>query len=202
MSTELNQQQKLAAEAPRVPLLIVAGAGTGKTRTLVSRVIHLIEQGIPPERICAITFTNKAAEEMLERIHKSFTLQDSRFTPLVGTFHSLGSRILRSESRLLGRKPNFVIFDDHDSFDLIKKTVKRVNPENKKGLALTLAERRKNKEAPALFAQKISVIKNLSGNLDSLKSSNKPTDLLAVKIFDKYEEALEANNAFDFYYFI
>src|SRR5438105_2870856 len=121
---QLNPEQKRAAEASISPLLIVAGAGTGKTRTLTSRIVHLIASGIPPERICAITFTNKASQEMVNRVT---IMLDSRAkgrqggAPYIGTFHSLGARILRRECRIFGREPNFAIFDDHDSFDLIKK---------------------------------------------------------------------------------
>ena len=119
----LNPAQKEAAEAPISPLLIVAGAGTGKTRTLTSRIAYLIESGMPPERICAITFTNKAAQEMRHRIAPS-SAGNASGEPLIGTFHSLGARILRKEFRAFGRTANFVIFDDHDSFELVKKIIK------------------------------------------------------------------------------
>jgi superfamily I DNA/RNA helicase len=122
-----NPEQQKAAEAPKTPLLIVAGAGTGKTRTLISRIVHLIESGTPPERICAITFTNKAAAEMQSRIAAALG-GGGRRTPYMGTFHSLGARILRQECRVFGREPNFAIFDDHDSFDLIKKVIKSAFP--------------------------------------------------------------------------
>src|SRR5580704_1508771 len=117
MEIKLNKPQQRAVEAPRGPLLIVAGAGTGKTRTLISRIRYLIEQGINPERICAITFTNKAAGEMQERIAvgQTDTGQAGGKKPYIGTFHSMGARILRRECKLLGREPNFAIFDSHDS---------------------------------------------------------------------------------------
>ncbi len=118
----LNPAQEAAVRAPKGPLLIVAGAGTGKTRTLTSRIAYFIEQGMRPERICAITFTNKAAKEMVERVGR---IQDaSQGKPFIGTFHSLGARILRKECRSLGRDFNFTIFDDHDSFDVLKKILK------------------------------------------------------------------------------
>src|SRR3989344_4326129 len=125
----LNTAQTLAKEAPRGPLLIVAGAGTGKTRTLIARLAYFIEAGTPPERICAITFTNKAAKEMKDRIysaddadkknadyadnhpqhpHGSF-VNPHYGRPFIGTFHALGLSILRRESRSFGRKPNFAI---------------------------------------------------------------------------------------------
>lgn len=168
LTPPLNPAQKSAAEAPISPLLIVAGAGTGKTKTLTSRITHLITMGIRPERICAITFTNKAAEEMRRRVASS--------GPLIGTFHSFGARILRGECRAFGRTPNFTIFDDHDSFDLIKKITKGMG------------------EKPAFFARKISTLKNMDIAIGEPTEEN---DRI-MSVFRKYEEALGTNNAFDF----
>ena len=177
-SEGLNPAQQSAARAPVSPLLIVAGAGTGKTRTLTSRIAHLIDTGMPPEKICAITFTNKAAGEMKSRV--------GRDEPFIGTFHSLGARILRRECRILGRTPNFVIFDDHDSFDLVKKIVKGF-----------LIKEKGKKDTPAFFARKISEIKNVD---DALERSREPQErkMLIQTIFEQYEGALARNNAFDF----
>src|SRR6185295_15900741 len=122
MSQPLNKAQEQAATAPRGPLLIVAGAGTGKTRTLTNRILHFIKEGIPPARICAITFTNKAAAEMAHRIAGNISPTNR---PFIGTFHSLGAKILRRECGAFERKPNFTIFDDHDSFDVLKKLLKQ-----------------------------------------------------------------------------
>ncbi len=185
----LNPAQKAAAEAPKTPLLIVAGAGTGKTRTLTSRIIHLIDTGTDPSRICAITFTNKAAKEMLRRLPGQPEL-------FIGTFHSLGARILRRESSILGRGPNFVIFDDHDSFELIKKIVKKHG----------LTEKDK-KNTPSFFAQKISELKNLgaaqvdeaaTGLTGKQDRAAMERMALASHVFEEYEAALARNNAFDF----
>lgn len=186
----LNPEQTIAAKAPLTPLLIVAGAGTGKTRTLTSRIAYLIESGIPPEKICAITFTNKAAKEMADRTH---LIIGSLKGPFIGTFHSLGARILREECRALERKPNFTIFDDHDSFNLIKKAAKSVLPKNE----ATKEEIKKDKETPAFFAQGISKIKNMNGAdlaPEPLNEKYKATR----RVFQKYESALIENNAFDF----
>ncbi len=196
----MNPAQKEAAEAKNGPLLIVAGAGTGKTRTLTGRILYLINSGMAPGRILAITFTNKAAKEMASRVNVP--------GPLLSTFHSLGARILRKECRHLGRTPNFVIFDDHDSFDLIKKTVKSVLPKPPKDdegmLGRAAREKLNRKESPAFFAQKISEIKNRDGMLEELKSpeASARADLRTAKnivsVFEKYEAALVRNNAFDF----
>lgn len=176
MLPELNPKQKEAAEAPEKPLLIVAGAGTGKTRTLTSRLRHLITKGVPPENICAITFTNKAAREMAERI--GIAQQAGRAAPFIGTFHSLGARILRAEAKSLGRNANFVIFDDHDSAVLIKKIVKSLGEET-------------GGEGPAYFVDKITRIKN---GMLAPQDANEPTR----RVFSRYEAELKKHNAFDF----
>ena len=194
----LNQAQQKAAEAAPGPLLIVAGAGTGKTKTLVGRIIWLTQEGISPERICAITFTNKAAKEMARRVGKK--------GPFLGTFHALGARILRKECRMLGREPNFAIFDSHDSFDLVKKATKEVIPPKKKEdegpFPATKAQRAAKQETPAYFAEKISEIKNLGEEeaiaQDRTLSSSAEKRARTLRIYEKYEELLRRNNAFDF----
>jgi DNA helicase II / ATP-dependent DNA helicase PcrA len=182
----LNDAQKAAAEAPIAPLLIVAGAGTGKTRTLTSRIIYLIEHGTPPERICAITFTNKAAQEMLSRVSAARGPLNGGAQPFLGTFHSFGARLLRRECRTFGRKPNFAIFDDHDSFDLLKKIVKAAVPKEKS-----------KRDTPAFFAQKIAETKNLDAPVFGVNESEERKELVHA-VFKRYEEALMRNNAFDF----
>ncbi len=190
-SIRLNEAQERAVHAPMGPLLIVAGAGTGKTSTLVSRILHLIEEGITPQKICAITFTNKAANEMAERLALSAK-------PYIGTFHSLGAKILRKECHSFGREPNFAIFDDHDSFDLIKKAVKSIYPV-KKGGDERPSKSAKKDEAPAFFAQEISEIKNdafMKGKHRTQISPEKESQIMTI--FGLYEAALQRNNAFDF----
>ncbi len=181
----------MASEAPQAPLLIVAGAGTGKTTTLTERLAHLIREGVPPQKICALTFTNKAAGEMLERVKKLIPLHGGE--PLITTFHSLGARILRKEGRILGRTPNFAIFDDHDSFELIKKVLRDVE-----GYKPAAEKREKrSKQAPALLHQKISEIKNTNRKLD-IKDAREKEDFLVIRAFPAYEKKLQENNAFDF----
>ena len=192
----LNTAQKAAVYAPHGPLLIVAGAGTGKTKTLTNRIIRLIEEGIAPERICAITFTNKAAKEMARRV--------GRMGPFLGTFHSLGARVLRKECRPFGRDPNFAIFDSHDSFDLIKKATKEVIPPKKKDDDIFPATKtqRARQETPAYFAERISEIKNLGpdgvGEKGRMSAMDQEKKVKIFKVYEKYEEMLRRNNAFDF----
>src|SRR5437868_10190189 len=104
---ELNPQQLAAVTAPPGPALVIAGAGSGKTRTLTYRVAFLIEQGIPPERILLLTFTNKAAKEMMRRV--ADLLGNELSSLWGGTFHSIGNRILRRHADLLGYKNDFTI---------------------------------------------------------------------------------------------
>src|SRR5438105_3448587 len=115
---ELNPQQHAAVTAPPGPSLVLAGAGAGKTRTLIYRVAYLLEQGIPAERILLLTFTNKAAREMMRRVAD---LLGSDLAELWGgTFHSIGHRFLRRHADALGRRKDFTILDREDSKELLK----------------------------------------------------------------------------------
>src|SRR5581483_6679784 len=114
---ELNEQQCAAVTASPGPALVIAGAGSGKTRTLTYRVAYLLEQGISPERILLLTFTNKAAREMMSRVGD---LLGGEIPELWGgTFHSIGNRILRRNARALGYQPDFSILDRDDSKELL-----------------------------------------------------------------------------------
>src|SRR5690349_24965897 len=108
-AAELNAQQFAAVTAPPGPSLVIAGAGSGKTRTLTYRVAYLLEQGIPPERILLLTFTNKAAAEMMRRV--SDLIGQELRDLWGGTFHSIGARILRTNADALGYRRDFTILD-------------------------------------------------------------------------------------------
>jgi DNA helicase-2/ATP-dependent DNA helicase PcrA len=128
---------------------------------------------------------------MADRIYKKIGKKD---IPFIGTFHSLGAKILREECKEFDRKPNFTIFDDHDSFNLIKKAAKSVLPKDEEKDA-----EKKGKKSSVFFAEGISKIKNLGMNFDSVElSQNEDENEIAKKIFNKYELALVENNAFDF----
>ena len=126
--SELNNAQREAALHTKGPLLIIAGAGAGKTKTITHRIVNLIKEGIPPERILAVTFTNKAAKEMRERIileiKKNAKGQDK--IPFVSTFHSLGVYIIKENARILGLTKYFTILDENDSTTLIKEIMKEI----------------------------------------------------------------------------
>src|SRR5215467_7069752 len=114
---ELNPQQHAAVTAPPGPSLVIAGAGSGKTRTLIYRVAYLLEQGIPPERILLLTFTNKAAREMMRRV--ADLLGQELPALWGGTFHSIANRILRQHAPLLGFQRDFSILDREDARHMI-----------------------------------------------------------------------------------
>src|SRR5437016_11606890 len=116
-AAELNEQQHMAVTAPPGPSLVIAGAGSGKTRTLTYRVAYLLEQGIPADRILLLTFTNKAAREMMRRV--ADLLGQELPTLWGGTFHGIGNRILRQHAPLLGYRHGFSIMDREDAKDLI-----------------------------------------------------------------------------------
>src|SRR5262245_13097573 len=118
---ELNEQQHSAVTAVPGPALVIAGAGSGKTRTLTYRVAYLLEQGIAPERILLLTFTNKAAREMMRRVADILGAEISSLWG--GTFHSIGNRILRRHAGRLGYRSDFTILDREDTQDLLKACI-------------------------------------------------------------------------------
>src|SRR3989344_2273970 len=194
----LNEIQQIAVTHKGGPLLIAAGAGSGKTKTLTSRLIHLLESGVKPENLIAITFTNKAAKEMRNRIYSSTNNEsitnkrirkfatNSLFTdlPFVGTFHSLGVQILKEQSGLAGRTKNFTIFDEDDSLSLVKKILAELN----------LSKDRFN---PLAILAQISRIKNELLEKEEIAAESQ-YGKITVLAYKKYEEMLEKSNAFDF----
>jgi superfamily I DNA/RNA helicase len=173
---DLNPEQQRAATHESGPLLILAGAGTGKTRTIVARITWLVSQGIAPSSILAVTFTNKAAREMKERI--AGMLDSEKATEITAsTFHALCVRILRTDADKLGYKNNFSIFDQGDQLGLIKKVINRVTSHDEK-------------VDPGLAQNMISKGKNNGWN------ANEETPIGAV--FLRYNRELRALNAMDF----
>lgn len=124
---DLNPKQREAALHKEGPLLIVAGAGAGKTKTITHRILNLIKEGVSPNNILAVTFTNKAAKEMRDRIVKSIEniAKDQDSTPFISTFHSLGVYIIKENARALGLNKYFSILDEGDSISIIKEILKQ-----------------------------------------------------------------------------
>ncbi len=174
--TDLNPEQYEAAVHQGGPMLILAGAGTGKTRTVTARIAWLISQGADPGKILAVTFTNKAAREMKERIRGMVAAEPSRLVT-ASTFHALCMRILRQDARRLGYKDNFSIFDEGDQLGLIKKLITR-------------ASARDEKLDPHLAKSLISKSKNESLPLDA--------NTLLGDVAARYNQELRALNAMDF----
>jgi DNA helicase-2/ATP-dependent DNA helicase PcrA len=186
LTDSLNPQQLQSVLHADGPLIVVAGAGSGKTRVITTRIAHLIqEKGITPERILAITFTNKAAGEMKERVRK--ILGSNASSPWISTFHSFCLRILRRHISALGYPGDFAIYDSQDQLSLIKQCMKKMSV---------------NAEA---FPPK-SILNHISGfkndylfprdlDLDSLPYGNK---LKAAQVYPVYQEGLKKNSALDF----
>lgn len=180
----LNQQQKQAVVATDGPMIILAGAGSGKTRVLTFKVVYLIdEKKVDPTNILMVTFTNKAANEMKDRMEKLLTNQEK---PLVTTFHALCARILRREGHFMGLSPSFAIYDTVDQLDLLKEGMKELGLDPKE-------------YKPAAVHAMISQAKNdliTPGKYSELARGHfQEVVALAYRVYDKF---LKANNAVDF----
>jgi len=123
---DLNESQKQAVINTEGPSLVIAGAGAGKTRVLTYRIVHLLNKGVPAAKILALTFTNKAAREMKERITRIVSPEIARYL-WMGTFHSVFAKILRMEGERLGYKSNYTIYDSTDSKSLIRSIIRELN---------------------------------------------------------------------------
>src|SRR6185503_9669383 len=132
--SSLNPQQRQAVETIHGPVLILAGAGTGKTRVITYRIAHLIDRGVAPANVLGVTFTNKAAREMKERVaqlvpsrRRQRAEDPAGSGPTVSTFHSLCARILRQHIEVLGYKRNFVIYDESEQLGAVKKILSHIS---------------------------------------------------------------------------
>ena len=126
----LNEQQRIAVEHIDGPLMIVAGAGSGKTKVLTTRIAHLMRHGVDSFNILALTFTNKAAAEMKERVEHILGSTEAR-NLYIGTFHSVFARILRAEANKLGYPNNFTIYDTDDAKSVLKSIINDMNLDDK-----------------------------------------------------------------------
>ena len=185
MSLALNPEQRAAVEHPGGPLLVLAGAGSGKTRVLTTRIAHLIQQGgVAPERIFAVTFTNKAAAEMRERVGALLGADPKGLW--IGTFHSLGARLLRREAAHLGFGSNFTIYDSDDSQSFLKRLME---PRGYGGKAYP----------PRAVHALISAAKNkLLSPEEFSRAADTPLEKAAAEMYGLLGPALRQANAMDF----
>ena len=189
--SSLNPEQSTAVQHTEGPLLILAGAGSGKTRVIAHRIAYLIaEKGVPPWSILAVTFTNKASQEMRQRVQRLLRDQQLSSAPLVSTFHSLCVRILRQDIEKLNDKytRTFTIYDQDDSLRLIRNAIKDLGYDEKHlGLRATQAA--------------ISAAKNRGEDVDAFAARAEHVDdrrAAMARVYGTYEDRLRANNALDF----
>ena len=181
-TTNLNELQREAVLHKDGPCLVIAGAGSGKTKVLTTRVANLIMEGVPSYQILAITFTNKAAKEMKERILNMVSELDS----FIGTFHSFGMRIIRENVTLLGMQRNFTILDTEDVTSLIRKILKDKGYDPKE-------------VSPYFVRSKISFIKNeMLSNAEVEKYFIDDLEKIAYEVYLEYNMRLKKNNSVDF----
>jgi DNA helicase-2/ATP-dependent DNA helicase PcrA len=188
---KLNPEQRAAVEATEGPLLILAGAGSGKTRVITARIAWLIqEKGVAPDSILAVTFTNKASKEMVERVEKMLG-HSSTSKPLIATFHSLCVRILRRDIEALrigseGLTRDFAIYDENEQQAIVKQIMRRMGLDTKQ---LT----------PRIVLSRISWAKNhMVDPQEYYLASKDPTSERVAHIFQQYKAELKKNNALDF----
>lgn len=184
----LNPAQRRAVEHTEGPLLILAGAGAGKTKTLTHRIFHLIKKGVHPANILAVTFTNKAAKEMKDRV-MALMEQESAWrgeSPFVSTFHALGVHILRNEHEHHKRTKYFTIMDQKDALSLIKEATKEL------GFDPKIQEPKKIKHIISGQKSKCRTVDQFAREAESHLAS------VITSIWKRYEEKLAQENAFDF----
>lgn len=187
----LNEPQFEAVTTLEGPLMVLAGAGSGKTRVLTMRIAHLITNGIDPFNILALTFTNKAAKEMKERIAKVVGVSDAR-SLWMGTFHSVFARILRSEAHYLGYPSNFTIYDAQDALNVLKKVIKDMSVD---------AEVYKAKKVLSRISQyknNLITVNAYFNNPELMEADERANMRLIGEIYRKYVEACFKNGAMDF----
>jgi DNA helicase-2/ATP-dependent DNA helicase PcrA len=181
----LNPAQREAVETIEGPVLILAGPGSGKTRVIAHRVAYLIRTcGVSPHRIMAVTFTNKAAREMEERLHKLIGAALGNLT--IGTFHAICARILRRDGQAIGVDSRFVIYDDEDQISLLKRTLQELNLDPKQ-------------YAPRALSSAISAAKSRTVTpKEYAKQTNSYFEEVVGRVYERYEQLLSESNALDF----
>lgn len=187
----LNRPQYDAVTTVQGPLMVLAGAGAGKTRVLTMRIAHLIHEGVDPFNILALTFTNKAALEMNHRIAKVVGQSHAK-SIWMGTFHSVFARILRNEAHYLGFSSNFTIYDSQDSVNVLKKIIKEMN------LDSDLYKPKKIQDRISRYKNNLITVRAYFAN-EELVEMDKRMNMGALgKIYQKYVEVCQKNGAMDF----
>lgn len=187
----LNEAQYQAVTTLEGPLMVLAGAGSGKTRVLTMRIAHLITNLVDPFNILALTFTNKAAKEMKERIGKVVGQSEAK-SLWMGTFHSVFARILRSEAHLLGFPSNFTIYDSQDSLNVIRKVLKDNN------IDADLYKPKKVQARISNYKNNLITVKAYFGNPELIENDERANMKHMGLIYQKYVEACFRNGAMDF----
>ncbi|NUM88492.1 MAG: UvrD-helicase domain-containing protein [Bdellovibrionales bacterium] len=196
--SDLNERQREAATVTQGPVIVLAGAGSGKTKMLISRIAHLMREGVPASQILAVTFTNKAAGEMKHRVSALLTdlhaahwaqpwMGFSAFTPEVSTFHSFCVKVLRQEADLLGYARPFVIYDDSDQLSVLKKILDELNIDPK-----SFSAKRFQGAINQAKCQAVGPDELVRGEFAG------PFGEMLPQVYRRYQEVLRENCAFDF----
>ena len=184
----LNDAQKEAALHKNGPILIVAGAGAGKTKTITHRIVNLIKEGVAPEKILAVTFTNKAAKEMRDRVIAEIekNAKGQNTIPFISTFHSLGVYIIKENARILGLTKYFTILDDGDTTTLIKDAIKEM------GLDPKQYDPRRIKNIISREKGKFTELKDYTENTSQF------LEKIVAQVWNIYENKKVKENSLDF----
>src|SRR5689334_2332485 len=179
--SRLNPQQRAAVLQTEGPVLVLAGAGSGKTRVIAHRVVHLLDRGVPARAILAVTFTNKAAAEMRDRIARIAGDRERCRGLTVSTFHSFGVRVLREQGRRLGLPERFAIFDSGDQAALVKRLLREVKVDDRR----------------FDLARVVSILSRLRTSGEAGHPDDE-YELIAAELRPRYELGLRAMGAVDF----
>ncbi|MCL6523501.1 MAG: exodeoxyribonuclease V subunit gamma [Thermoflavifilum sp.] len=188
---ELNEQQREAVEYIHGPLMVIAGAGSGKTKVLTARIAYLMERGVDPFHILALTFTNKAANEMKARVERMLGNTEAR-NLYIGTFHSVFARLLRSDAHRLGYPANFTIYDTDDSKSVLKKIIAELKLDEKHYRPNIVFQRISNAKNSLIGWQEYQQYHEL------LQEDNRAGRPMIAKIYEYYARRCFQNGAMDF----
>ena len=184
--SKLNPPQREAVTHTSGPMLVLAGAGSGKTRVITFRIAHLLAGGIPPQAIAALTFTNKAAEEMRERVAALLKSRQAANKLTMGTFHSLGLRILKAERKAMGYPSGFVIYDTADQLGTVRELLRRIDSEGRRYDVKAILSRISLAKNAFIFPERYE------------PAEGDEYDDITARVYPLYQEALRAYAALDF----